>query len=201
MKEGGVHQNEKELDSINAKQEEAAASGRFKRRCIMIFPSFANLDVIEEIRSKHDPLFHCVGAHITLVFPFQGEIATEALSRHIKASISGVKPFRLVMQGVSGAEGGFLFLNVAQGGKELNELHRRLYTGLLQSYYPPFLRKNHFLPHLTVGRINDETEWMRAAHSYRSMKEQFEDTVTEISVEVIDEQEYSTIELTIPLSE
>ncbi|MBO9610524.1 MAG: 2'-5' RNA ligase family protein, partial [Paenibacillaceae bacterium] len=158
----------------------------------MIFPFFDNLATIEEIRSKHDPLFGYVGAHITLVFPFFSSIATESLRRHIETAVAEVKPFQLVMQGVSGAEGGYLFLNVAQGGEELSELHRRLYTGMLQPYYPPFLRETPYVPHLTVGRIGDRNEWQRAVQSYRSMKERFEQhMVKEISVEVIDEQEYS----------
>ncbi|WP_235885334.1 2'-5' RNA ligase family protein [Paenibacillus cymbidii] len=187
-------------DKMETGKNEAAADGCAKRRCIMIFPSFENLAAIEEIRSKHDPLFGYVGAHVTLVFPFCSDIATEALRRNIETAVAGVKPFRLVMQGISGAEGGYLFLDVAQGGEELSELHRRLYTGMLQSYYPPFLRETPYVPHLTVGRINDRTEWQRAVHSYRSIKERFEQhTVKEISVEVIDEQEYSAIEMIIPL--
>lgn len=42
-------------------------------RTIMIFPEFENIDVINDIRKKYDPLANLVLPHITLVFPFDSE--------------------------------------------------------------------------------------------------------------------------------
>lgn len=43
-------------------------------RTIMIFPEFENIDVINDIRNKYDPLADLVLPHITLVFPFDSEL-------------------------------------------------------------------------------------------------------------------------------
>ena len=55
-----------------------------KERTIMIFPQFDNIERIDGIRRKYDPLSNLVRPHITLVFPFKSEITTEALSDQIK---------------------------------------------------------------------------------------------------------------------
>ena len=48
-------------------------------RTIMIFPEFDNIDVINDIRKKYDPLVDLVLPHITLVFPFDSELTNEEL--------------------------------------------------------------------------------------------------------------------------
>jgi hypothetical protein len=40
-------------------------------RTIMIFPQFDNIEVINNIRTKYDPLADLVLSHVTLVFPFE----------------------------------------------------------------------------------------------------------------------------------
>ena len=44
-------------------------------RTIMIFPEFENMDIIDRIRDKYDPLARLVRPHITLVFPFENEMS------------------------------------------------------------------------------------------------------------------------------
>ncbi|CEK32658.1 2'-5' RNA ligase superfamily (plasmid) [[Clostridium] sordellii] len=39
-----------------------------KNRCIMIFPKFNNIEIINKIRKQYDPLFEKVQPHITLIF-------------------------------------------------------------------------------------------------------------------------------------
>lgn len=39
-------------------------------RTIMIFPEFEEMEIIDEIREKYDPLARLVRPHITIVFPF-----------------------------------------------------------------------------------------------------------------------------------
>ena len=45
----------------------------------MIFPEFDNIDIIDEIRAKYDPLTKLVRPHITIVFPFEMEITNDEL--------------------------------------------------------------------------------------------------------------------------
>jgi hypothetical protein len=41
----------------------------------MIFPQFKNIEIINEIRNRYDPLAKLVRPHITLVFPFENEMS------------------------------------------------------------------------------------------------------------------------------
>lgn len=40
----------------------------------MIFPDFENVEIIDNIRDKYDPLAKLIRPHITIVFPFDMEI-------------------------------------------------------------------------------------------------------------------------------
>jgi 2'-5' RNA ligase len=81
----------------------------------MIFPHFKNLDLIDEIRKKYDPLAELVPPHITLVFPFKSTIRSEKLIEWMRISLNNIKPFYIKMGGLykeMNAYGNYLFLNV-----------------------------------------------------------------------------------------
>ena len=40
------------------------------KRDILIFPKFKNINKIQELRNKYDPLANLIAPHITIVFPF-----------------------------------------------------------------------------------------------------------------------------------
>ena len=50
-------------------------------RTIMIFPDFEQMEIIESIREKYDPLYQLVKPHITVVFPFDMDVSNEELSK------------------------------------------------------------------------------------------------------------------------
>ena len=106
------------------------------KRCIMIFPRFDNMEVINEIRREFDPLYKHVSPHITLVFPFDSEITTLDLKEHLTKSLNGFKEFNLQLQGISAGKGNYMFLNVALGRNFLIELQRRINSGVLERYIP-----------------------------------------------------------------
>ena len=62
-------------------------------RTIMIFPQFKNIEIINEIRNRYDPLAKLVRPHITLVFPFENEmsnvnkISVEMIGEHEESII------------------------------------------------------------------------------------------------------------------
>lgn len=170
-------------------------------RCIMIFPKFQNLQLIEEVRSQYDPLFKKVQPHITLVFPFKSDLSKENLREHIENKLKGLEPFRLKLHGVSGAEGGFLFLNVMEGREELVQIHQRLYEGILNQFYPPFLSNREYKPHMTIGRIRNPEEFHKIVENCKTLNHISEEIVSEISVEIIDERENSIIEMTIRIKD
>lgn len=72
------------------------------KRGFMIFPEFENIEEIEEIRRKYDPLAKHVKPHITLVFPFRSHIEKNDLLNHIDKVISDISPFKLKMSGITG---------------------------------------------------------------------------------------------------
>jgi len=127
------------------------------KRSILIFPKFANKKTIDDIRSKYDPLANNVRPHISLVFPFESDITTEELKKHVIHSIKDVNSFEVCLKGVVSqrASSSYLFLNVVEGDKDIIEIHKRLYSGILTQFLPDFLKGNSFWPHMTIGNIYD----------------------------------------------
>jgi len=165
-------------------------------RTIHIFPEFTNVHSINAIRSKYDPLAHLIPPHVTLVFPFESNVSTEVLVEHVQESMTGLKPFRLVMTGVTGAEGECLFLNVKVGNDEIIQLHDKMYSGLLQRY---LYRSLTYTPHLTVGRVKDRQRFESALEETESWYDIFETTVHQVVIERIGENEDSIIETLVAL--
>ena len=60
------------------------------KRTIMIFPDFENMEIIDSIRGKYDPLAKLVRPHITLVFPFENEMSNEEIEEILKAWMKSV---------------------------------------------------------------------------------------------------------------
>lgn len=170
-------------------------------RCIMIFPEFSNMSIIDEIRGKYDPLESHVRPHITLVFPFSSNIESSELKNHLKGVLSIVKPFRIVLNGITPIKsfGNYLFLNIKNGKDEIIELYRRLYTGILEEYHPQWLKSGGYLPHMTVGKIESEEEYKLAIEETKGIIDIFDTTINRVSVEIIDENEDSVIEMEIEL--
>jgi 2'-5' RNA ligase len=171
------------------------------KRCIMIFPRFRNIQLINDIRSKYDPLAQHVKPHITLVFPFESDIETNKLKEHIETAMSGIKPFHIILSGITPVRsfGYYLFLNIKEGNAKIIEIHKKLYNGILKEIYPQWLKDKDFLPHMTVGAFTDLNNFKEAIEQTRNIETTFETTVNTISVEIIDENEDSFIELNITL--
>lgn len=168
-------------------------------RCILIFAEFENVEKINELRKKYDPSAAKVAPHITLVFPFESNIELSKLKKHVEESIKGVRPFQMKLQGISGESKNYLFLNVIKGKDELTKLHDRLYTGILEKYKPEFLNTTKFKPHLTIGKIDDNEEFIRALKDTKSFNEVFRMEANKITVEIIGENQESIIESEINL--
>ena len=169
------------------------------KHCILIFPEFRNIDLIEDIRRRYDPAFRSVPPHVTLVFPFTSDMPTDTLRRHIEVALLGVEPVPLCLSGVSVRKdfGNYLLLDVHRGRNKLIEVHRRLYTGLLAPYLPQWRRS--FDPHLTIGKIEDDAAFERAWQEVRGLQAEFRTCVREIAVEIIGPHNESTIEMTFQL--
>ena len=170
-------------------------------RCIMIFPNFENIDIIDRIRDKYDPLSRYVRPHITLVFPFESDISSAELETHMKNAFLGCKSFALKMQGFTASvepQSTYLFLNVTDGLQSLHQLSRSLYTGILEKYQSDRY-KERYCPHLTVGNLDKQEDYGTIIADLQREKAQFKAYVDRVSVEIIGDDESSRIEMTIPL--
>lgn len=167
------------------------------KRAIILFPIFDNINIIKDIREKHDPLANCIAPHITIVFPFDSDMSTDDLKIHFNKVLKGMKKFKVQLKDFTGDfRDGYLFLNVKKGNDNIIELHDRLYSGILE----PFLfRKLTYFSHLTVGRLQQQIEFDKALDELSSYSERFEVVIDKIYIENIDNIEHSTIEFSYDL--
>ncbi|MBW4829636.1 MAG: 2'-5' RNA ligase family protein [Clostridiaceae bacterium] len=170
-------------------------------RCIIIFPEFSNIEVIDEIRERYDPLACHVRPHITLVFPFESNIDYIQLKSHLEEVLSSVNSFPLKLKSITPVNsfGNYLFLNIEKGKEEIVEIHKKLYTGILEQYFPQWLKTGEYNPHMTVGKIESEEKYKLAIEKTKEVTDLFKTIVNKISVEIIDDNEDSIIEMDIGL--
>ena len=167
------------------------------KRSIILFPKFDNLNIIENIRAKYDPLATCIAPHITLVFPFESDLSTEDLKMHFKRQIKGIKKFSLQLWGITGDfRAGYLFLNVKKGNDAVIELHDRLYQDVLANF---LFKKVTYSPHLTVGRLSQESAFNHALDELSACNDRFETMIDKVYIETIDASENSKIEFVFEL--
>lgn len=161
-------------------------------RTIMIFPEFENINIINNIRKKYDPLTDLILPHITLVFPFESYITNEELSIYLKECLRDVKPFILELNGFSKQEdryGNYLFLNVTSGIDTIKNIHDSLYKYKLKQ----FNQGNDYIPHMTVGKLPSKELLNKAFYDISEYDSKFITLVKKISVEMIGEHEESII--------
>lgn len=161
-------------------------------RTIMIFPEFKNIDVINNIRKKYDPLADLVLPHITLVFPFHSEITNEELSLYLKECLSDIHQFEVQLEGFSKQEdkyGNYLFLNVVQGMGIIKNIHDMLYKDKLKEFDLGY----EYIPHMTVGKLSSAELLDKAFDDVSKCNDKFSTVIKKISVEMIGEHEESII--------
>jgi len=153
------------------------------KRAIVVFPKAEGIRIIQQLRRQFDPLAHIIEPHITLVFPFESNLSTEDLQTHIRRTVQGVGPFPVQLQGITGSEAEYLFLNVKRGNDQLIELHDRLYSGVLADY---LVVEQPFMPHLTVGRLGNKAAFLSALDEARKVSNVFQTVIEEVVVYQVD---------------
>lgn len=174
------------------------------RRTIMIFPEFENMSIIDDIRKKYDPLAKHVEPHISLAFTFESCLGEADIREHLASVIENIKPFNLMLQEIIKIDnplGKYLFLNIVEGNEEIKNLNSRIYTGILEEYKPQWLNEKTFMPHMTIGSFNSTEDLNSAFEDVKLIKESFTTIVDKISVEIVDENEDSIIELEVYLKD
>ena len=161
----------------------------------MIFPQFNNIETIDEIRDRYDPLAKLVCPHITLVFPFESEITNDEVQEKLVCSLKNVRPFELVLHGFSKTDDNYLFLDIEKGKDIIEAIHDDLYANHFNDYYLDIP----YAPHMTVGKLNSESELKDAYEYVRNLDVTFQTIVDKVSVEMIGEHEESIMAFEISL--
>lgn len=165
-------------------------------RTIMIFPQFNNMEIIDEIRDRFDPLAKLVRPHITLVFPFESDMTNDEVEDKLACSLKNTGPFELVLHGFSKTKDNCLFLDIEKGKDIIEAIHDDLYSNHFSDFYAvqPYIPLGMpYIPHMTVGKLNSEQELNRAYEYVRNIDDRFQTTVKKVSVEMIGEHEESII--------
>lgn len=174
-----------------------------KKRTIMIFPQFENVNIIDDIREKYDPLANHVRPHITLVFTFESNLTSIKLKEHLEKVLTGIGPFRLTMGDIIKIDnpfGMYLFWSLKDGIEDIKKLSSKLYTGILEPYKPEWLNEETFLPHMTIGNFTSRDDLDKAFKDVSVIKESFTTMVNKVSAEIIDENEDSIIDIEVNLN-
>ena len=158
----------------------------------MIFPEFENIAIINQIREKYDPLAKLIRPHITLVFPFEDKMSNKKLLNILNEKLTGIKPFKIELQGFSKCEDGFgnyLFLNVIKGRDEIIKIHNLLYDNEFHKFKADLV----YLPHMTVGKLKDNFELEQAYEEIKNIDCLFASNINKVFVEMIGDNEESII--------
>ena len=126
------------------------------RVAVVVFPPVGAAAPAEEFRRLHDPLFHRIAAHLTVVPALSW--CTEAravplLLEAIRAADRG--PFPATLNGVGRTREGVVYLRVEEGAGALAALNDRLTRALGP---PADLERPPFVPVLGIGRAAGPAE-------------------------------------------
>ena len=161
-------------------------------RTIMIFPEFDNMQIIDDIRTKYDPLAKLVRPHITLVFPFESDMSNEEVASILDERLVNISPFEVELKGFSKHSdqfGNTLFLDMIKGEEQIVQIHDELYKNEFKDFDLGF----NYIPHITVGKLSSVNEMNEAYESIKEIEDSFSTVVNKISVEMIGENEESII--------
>lgn len=118
------------------------------RRAIHIIPDTRKSPGLEDFRRQFDCLYHCIRAHITLVFPFDLPISDDDLILHCQRCSEGLRAFSVSVQSPHFSADDHLWLPV-EYSDPLAELTRRLHSGPLASLLTARRSNTH---HITIAR-------------------------------------------------
>ncbi len=108
--------------------------------------------IIDTFRKKYDSRRKLAKPHITLVFPVDASIGESALVHHLESVLKTQISITVSMEGIVRSWDDLVFLLVKDGKTQINELHDRLYTGVLKSFLHPDIE---YVPHITLGNATD----------------------------------------------
>ncbi|MFW8052115.1 2'-5' RNA ligase family protein [Vagococcus fluvialis] len=125
------------------------------KKSILLIPKFKNIEFIESIRKKYDPLYNKVPPHITLVFPFETNIENNIIIKHIESSLKHFQIVHFSLDGFSYFKNGYVFWNVIEGRDALVKMNKQLYSGILAPFKRTTIQYN---PHITIANCSASTQ-------------------------------------------
>jgi 2'-5' RNA ligase/predicted nucleotidyltransferase len=129
---------------------------------VAVFLSLPDTHWVEDLRGRFDPLAGKLPAHTTLVHPFASRMSCDDLQHHISEAATGFTSFKVELQGITGHQDEYLFLNLLTGNDEVVALREKLYQGELSEHRD---RSRTFIPHVTVGRLSERHQFLQALRS------------------------------------
>jgi len=140
-----------------------------KQAIVLLFNEAEELD---KIRKEYSPDADKFKPHLSLVYPFEVE-DQKGLKEHIKKSLEGIYPFKLIMKGLGKSVKEFyLYLLVDQGMKEIMNLYDRLNSEILSEFENPDMPK--YIPHITLGVFNSLEEIYEAKEKLKDLEYEVE---------------------------
>ncbi|MFZ6624199.1 2'-5' RNA ligase family protein [Vagococcus fluvialis] len=124
-------------------------------KSILLIPKLKNIEFIESIRKKYDPLYNKVPPHITLVFPFETNIENNIIINHIESSFKHFQIVHFSLDSFSYLKNGYVFWNVIEGRDYLMKMNKQLYSGILAPFKHKTIQYN---PHITIANCSDSTQ-------------------------------------------
>ncbi len=103
---------------------------------------------IDRIRQKYDPTATRSEPHITIEFPVPDTVGKAELVSHIEEVLGDLRPFEIRLGGFHKSRDHWLFLTIVEGERQVKDLYRSLYTGILEEYRRDEIE---FVPHLGLG--------------------------------------------------
>lgn len=153
------------------------------KRDILIFPKFKNIDKIQMIRNKYDPLANLIAPHITLIFPFSDDISNEELIEKLSNLLANFRPFNIAFKGISLSDDNYIFLNCVNGRQKIIQLHDEIYKQILPTHLNTSIK---YIPHITLGQSDNIKD-------FSLFEDEFKTIVDTISIELIGKNEESII--------
>lgn len=153
------------------------------KRDILIFPTFSNINIINNIRNKYDKLADILPPHITLAFPFRDEISNEDLINQVSSVLKNYSPFEVTFKGVFLSHDNYILLNCIKGSETLIRLHDEIYEKIIPTHLNKSIK---YIPHITLGQAEN-------LNDFEDFDEEFTGIIDTVSIELIGEHEESII--------
>ncbi len=163
----------------------------------IVYPelSATDLELIENIRKKHDELYKIVKPHFTLVFPLD-DFSIADFETEIKKQLKGIKPISFCIRNAvvyrdESRETYLTFLVPNEGFDEIVKLHDKLYSDQLLKHHRLDID---YIPHITIGHSNDEINCKKMADEWNTNHFQIKGVISVVDIVSYENDVVATVE-------